>query len=296
MSSQPKPDFTAWFVMQGTIATMCHPAFREVADETMLALYQPLSNAASKTRLISRIIYSLPYAWQYKIGELVTDTGRLSHFCFRKKEIEKQARKLIEGENAKQVIILGAGLDVLSLRLAHEYPAVKFIEIDTKESQDFKIASFTAHSVPLPENVEFIMGDLRNPLFGILAGSKFHDAAANTLWIAEGFFMFIPEESVVKILKEIRQLSAAGSHVIFTSLPSYKPASPLRHMLQAFYLHKENSPYRWVVAFNDVPSFMTNLGYQGVSQMDYETLQKSYMPQKCNVNHDIIENIHIAKT
>src|SRR4051812_47242588 len=113
----PKPNFTAWFVMQGTIAAMRHPDFQDSANEKTLTLYQALSDAASKTRLISRIIHNLPYSWQYQIGMLVTDPGRLRHFCFRKREIEKQTRQLLDAKSIKQVIILGAGLDVLSLRL-----------------------------------------------------------------------------------------------------------------------------------------------------------------------------------
>jgi methyltransferase (TIGR00027 family) len=295
MRSGPKPNFTAWFVMQGTIAAMRHPDFQEFTDETMLMLYRPLSIAASKTRLISRIIHGLPYAWQYRIGELVTYPGRLRHFCFRKKEIGKQARKLLEAEGIQQVIILGAGLDVLSLRLAQEYPAVKFIEIDTKESQDFKVSSFRAHNLALPDNVEFITGDLRYPLAEILGHSRLA-AAVKTLWIAEGFFMFIPEESVIRILKEIKGLSTAGSHIIFTSLPSYKTTSPLKYALQTCYLHKERSPYQWAIALKDVPSFVATLGYQWVSQVDYDTLQRNYMRQTLANNRDIVENIHIVKT
>jgi methyltransferase (TIGR00027 family) len=294
MQLEPKPNFTAWFVMQGTIAAMQHPDFQDTADETVLALYKPLSAAASKTRLISRLIYSLPYAWQYKIGELVTYPGRLRHFCFRKKEIEKQARKLLEEEGIEQVVILGAGLDVLSLRLAHEYPAVTFTEIDTKESQDFKVSSFDKYAVSLPNNVEFVTGDLREPLKGILAHSRFQ-YTGKILWIAEGFFMFIPQESVVRILKEIRELSTDGSHVIFTSLPSYKTTSPLKYAVQTRYLRKEKSPYQWTIAFESVRPFAENLGYRWVSQMDYDTLQKTYMREILNNNRDIVENIHIIK-
>jgi methyltransferase (TIGR00027 family) len=295
MHLESKPNFTAWFVMQGTIAAMRQSDFKAVMDEATLALYQPLSDAASKTRFISRLIHSLPYAWQYWIGGLVTHPDRLRHFCFRKKEIEKQTRKLLEEGGMQQIIVLGAGLDVLSMRLAKEYPAVKFIEIDTKESQDFKASSFQAHQVPLPDNVEFLRGDLREPLPGILNHSMLHNTGAKTLWIAEGFFMFIPQDGVIKLLKEIRECSAIGSHMIFTSLPSHKPASLFRYMLQMFYLRKEESPYQWTIAFDDVPLFIENLGYERVLQIDYGSLQESTQQRKLAPADDMIENIHIAR-
>ena len=74
--------------------------------------------------------------------EFATNPGRLKSFCFRKREIEKHTRKLLSTEGVTQVIVLGAGLDVLSLRLAQEYPTVNFIEIDTEESQIFKTNAF----------------------------------------------------------------------------------------------------------------------------------------------------------
>jgi methyltransferase (TIGR00027 family) len=294
MSPQPKPNFTAWFVMQGTMAAMHHPDFRDSANDTTLALYQPLSNAASKTRFVSRIIHSLPYAWQYRIGELVTNPGRLRHFCFRKKEIEKQTRALLEGGSVKQAIILGAGLDVLSLKLAADYPAVKFIEIDLKESQEFKIASFRAHNIRLPDNLELLEGDLQNPLSEILATSRIYGNGGITLWIAEGLFMFLPEEGVTRILKEIRQISATGSPVIFTSLPSKRQGTLLGRSIQNFYLNKERIPFEWVLPFNNLPSFINNLGYQLTCHIGCDALHKNYMRQKFNGNHHFAEDIHIV--
>jgi len=296
MTAQPKPNFTAWFVMQGMIAAMRHPDFLDAGNETTLALYQPLSNAASKTRHISRIIHSLPYGWQYKIGDMVTNRGRMRHFYFRKKEIEKQVRALLGGETIKQVIVLGAGLDVLSLRLAPEYGSVKFIEIDTEESQNFKIASLRAGNVDLPGNVEFIEGDLRNPLSGILANSQFYDASAKTLWIAEGFFMFIPEESVVRICEEVKQLSATGSSLIFTTMSSKKTTPAIAHVMQRLYLHKEKSPFVWAIPPDKVSLFIKNLGYEVTYCMDGVALQKNYMGHKFNKKHCFVEAIHIAKT
>jgi len=106
-----KPDFTAWFVLQGIIATMHLREFTGDYPERSLDLYQILAREAGKTRFISKVIEALPYTLQYKIGELVTNKGRLRHFYLRKKEIEKNARKLIDEHAIEQIIVLGAGLD-----------------------------------------------------------------------------------------------------------------------------------------------------------------------------------------
>jgi methyltransferase (TIGR00027 family) len=255
-----------------------------------------MAEAASKTRLVSRLIHCLPYVWQYKIGDFVTNAGRLRHFCFRKKEIEKQARMLLGHGVIKQIVVLGAGLDLLSIRLAKEFPAAKFIEIDTAESQRFKIGSLRQCHGGFPENVEFIEGDLRDPLAAILATSRLHDPIVPTLWIAEGFFMFVPEDSVTRIFKEIRKLCATGSYVLFTTIPAKKITSAASHVLQTLYLKKEKSPFQWVIPFDKAPEFIKNIGYDVISQLECDTLHKNYMGQKFTTNHNFAENMHIVIT
>lgn len=294
MDAKLKPNFTAWFVMQGVIATMHQPLFASATNDASLELYAPLASAASKTRLISRIIYNLPYRLQYAIGDLVTNRGRLRHFYLRKKQIEKQVRELLVAGNVKQVVVLGAGLDVLSLRLAREYPDVLFIEIDTEESQRFKQAAFAAQKVVLPSNVATVAGDLRNPLQDILAGSTFA-SSKKTVWIAEGFFMFIPESSVVRILQEIKALCSAGAHIVFTSLPSKKVTSSAAYLLQSVYLKKEKSPFEWVIPFNDAPSFVEKIQYKMVSQISHDELHKNYSCCGGHKENSIGENIHLAR-
>lgn len=296
MQLNAKPNFTAWFVMQGTLAALRRPELKNTTSEKTFALYKPLSDAASKTRLISRIIHRLPYRLQYWIGCMVTHPSRLRHFCLRKLEIERQAQKLISSGGIKQVVVLGAGLDVLAMHLAAEYPEVKFIEIDTSESQDFKVSAFRGNDVAIPDNIEFIAGDLREPLSQVLKSSKLYEITNKTLWIAEGLFMFIPSSGVARLLKEIRERSAIGSYMIFTSLASYKPLSVFRSVLQALYLYKEDSPYQWAIAFEDVADFTGRLGYQLVSQTQHHTLHENFFGGKKYANHDVAESIHIVKT
>lgn len=124
-----KPDFTAWFVLQGLIAAMHQKVFSSPKNDAALKYLLPLAAEASKQRLMSRFIHALPYSWQYRIGNLTTSPDRMRHFYLRKQEIEKQVRRILAEGDVAQVVVLGAGLDVLTMRLAHELPQVKFIEI-----------------------------------------------------------------------------------------------------------------------------------------------------------------------
>jgi methyltransferase (TIGR00027 family) len=295
MMSNPKPNFTAWFVMQGFLATLNHPHYADESAKARIMLYKSLEEAASRTRLISRLIYLLPYRLQYVIGQLVTNPTRMRHFLFRKKEVEKQTRQLLSDQGVTQVVVLGAGLDLLALQLAGEFPGVNFIEIDTAESQAFKTSVLKKYYPHLPNNLEYIEGDLQNPLDGILKPSRLHDPNALTLWIAEGFFMFMQEDDVRRILSEVAQLSPKGSYVLFTSIPSIKITSKLSYLLQTVYLKKEKSPFKWSIALDRVPVFADEIGYSVVMNLSCDMLHKNHMGHKFNGNQSFAENMHIAQ-
>lgn len=295
MNPQLKPDFTAWFVMQCVIAAMKHPAFEDSNNHATLNWYKPLEEEASKSRLLARLIYKLPAGLQYKIGQLTTTTSRVRHFYFRKKEIEAQVRSLLDGGETSQVIVLGAGLDVLSLRLANEYKEVKFIEIDTEPSQTFKTSSFSLHNQKLPENVEFVEGDLRNPLADILKQAKSYSACAKTVWIAEGLLMFIPEQDVTRIFRAIKGLCDTDSHIIFTTLPSLKITSTMGYLIQNLFLNLENCQFKWAIPLDRISAFMENMGYKLTGQIAYEALQTKYMKQNFDGKNMAGENINIVR-
>jgi methyltransferase (TIGR00027 family) len=289
----PKPDFTAWFVMQGTLAAMHQPDFQSNNNALRLALYQPLADAAAKTRRMARFIHALPYRWQYRIGEWVTNRGRLRHFYLRKVEIEIQLRALLEAGQCEQVVVLGAGLDVLSLSLAASYPQVRFIEVDTQASQRFKARVLAEHR---RANLEFIEGDLRNPLAGILAASSLFRAQAPTVWIAEGLLMFIPKEQVSGLFGQMKALSAAGSHMLFTTLRQARLAAWPAHWLQLIYLNAESCPIRWGAPPEEVRAMLAQQGFAQLSTIEFDALHKNYVGNKYSNSGYFAEDIHIARS
>lgn len=290
-----KPDFTAWFVLQGAVAAMHLPEFYSKDNETSLKLYETLASEAGKTRFISKIINKLPYSFQYRIGEFVTNSGRIRHFYLRKKEIEKQVRSFLVKENISQIVVLGAGLDTLALRLASEYKNIKFIEIDRQESQFFKKYALSKNNIKIPDNMELLSGDLQNPLSDILRQSKFHDYKAKTLWIAEGLFMFIPQEAVEKLFRQIGVNSAADSKVIFTTLGMEEQGSGFARITQKFFLKKEKCQFRWVIPYEKVADFLQKLNFMAIEQINCKLLHKGYIDKKFDINHKIGDDIHIAK-
>src|SRR5881398_2300279 len=63
--------------------------------------------------------------------------GIRTHYVLRKKIIEREVRAAI-AERRRQVVIIGAGFDVLSFRLAAEFSLVTFKELDHPATQNAK--------------------------------------------------------------------------------------------------------------------------------------------------------------
>ena len=284
--------------MQGAIAAMRHPDFQDAANDATLALYRPLSDAAAKTRLASRIIHSLPYVWQYNIGDFVMNPGRLRHFYFRKKEIEKLARKSVcSDEKAATAGDCSLAPDRMC---CSQWAGARISGGEIHRNRYEGIAGLQAGGVQGT-------GRRATEQCGIPRG-RFAPSTRRYIGGIRNFIMLPPKRSGSPrdfscsfrkrtwpgYLREVKPLSAAGSHIIFTSLRSKKTTHTAGHLLQTLYLHKEKSPFQWAMPFDNMPVFINNLGYHMARQIPCDALQKTYMRQKFNHNHVFGEDIHIA--
>ena len=203
--------------------------------------------------------------------------GRTRHFYLRKKQIRAYAKEVLERGEVEQVVVLGAGFDVLALELGGAFPDVNFIEIDLPASQRFKRQAFADSDVALPDNVEFIEGDLRESLTGILDQSMSHQPSKTTLWIAEGLLMFLPEDAVKGMFQSILEVSEAGSRMIFTTISSEVSLSSLNFVTRFFFSMRNKYSFLWAVSFEDVSALMEMMGFSVVWQIRSNELHHDYI-------------------
>lgn len=117
------------------------------------------------------------------------------------------------GAGARQVVLLGAGLDARAYRLAWPDGCVVF-EVDRDSVLAFKhgvlgglSATPTATRVPVPI-------DLREDWVGALIDSGF-DTEAPSVWLAEGLLFYLPGAAEAYLIDMIDQLSPGGSALAF---------------------------------------------------------------------------------
>lgn len=140
--------------------------------------------------------------------------GRFArYFGLRTRVLDDFLLRAVHTGSARQVVLLGAGLDSRAFRLDWP-PGCVIFEIDREGVLAFKhkvldglSASPKAARVPLPV-------DLRADWAGALADAGF-DPAAPSLWLAEGLLFYLPAVAETHTLEAVDRLSAAGSALAF---------------------------------------------------------------------------------
>ena len=111
----------------------------------------------------------------------------------------------------RQAVILAAGLDARAYRLAWPAGTVVF-EVDQPEVIAFKTDTLAGIGAEPTADRRTVSVDLRDDWPTALRDKGF-DAAAPTVWIAEGLLPYLPPEAQDRLLDHITALSAPGSRL-----------------------------------------------------------------------------------
>ncbi|MBT2411046.1 class I SAM-dependent methyltransferase [Streptomyces sp. ISL-12] len=140
--------------------------------------------------------------------------GRFArYFGLRTRVLDDFLLRSVHTGDARQVVLLGAGLDARAFRLDWPPGCVVF-EIDREGVLAFKhqvldglSATPKAARVPIPI-------DLREDWAGALTDAGF-DPTAPGVWLAEGLLFYLPAVAETHLIGRVDRLSTAGSALAF---------------------------------------------------------------------------------
>jgi methyltransferase (TIGR00027 family) len=170
--------------------------------------------------------------------ESVISPGFIAHYALRKHTIRTHLRQWID-EGFRQVVLLGAGFDMLSQSIPTE---VSVFELDHPATQGAKrkalltLASRTVSFVP----VDFARESLR----GALLRSRSFDHDARTVFVAEGLLMYLSADRAEAMLADISS-SAPDVRAILTVITP-DPRGRYR-------LHSQRKVVDWCMSWLDEP-------------------------------------------
>ena len=127
---------------------------------------------------------------------------------------------------ARQLVIVGAGLDARAYRLG-SLSDVRVFEVDHPATQRLKLGKTTELS-PVAEEVVHVAVDFGRDSLAEALDRAGHDASAATIFLWEGVTMYLPLDAIRGTLDVLSKRSATGSRLIvsyieprFSSLPEW---------------------------------------------------------------------------
>lgn len=155
-------------------------------------------------------------------------------------------------------------------------PTIHYFEIDLPSVMDFKKSLFS--SSKLPSHISLIGSDLMDPIWMTHLKSEGFNSSIPTLWILEGLVMYLPDKSVVSLLKDLSSLSSPDSHILLhtvnckevesnqpsTTSPAESPSDILSN-LGAKMVFGVDEPAALISALNDQWQDIVSYNYQQIA-------------------------------
>lgn len=194
--------------------------------------------------------------------------GQFEAFAHRKAFFERQVRAGIAA-GARQVLVLGAGYDTLGWRLAPEFPAVHFFEIDHPATARLKAKGVAA--MGQRSNLSLIAEDLgRHALVDVLKANAAWDRDKQTVLLAEGLVMYLPPEAVASLFAQSAALVGEDSRFAFSYLPAGADGrlDAGRWTGLMLWLQKAiGEPWLWSIRPQELGAFLQGVGWQNAQQL-----------------------------
>lgn len=212
--------------------------------------------------------------------------GGTLHLALRKRWIEERTRQAI-AEGFTQIVVLGAGYDLLAWRMAREFPNVLCFEVDTKATQREKYKALVAISrenglKDLPKNLDLFILDLgQGAVDRALVSQKTVDKTRPTLFIAEGVLMYLSEADARQVFRAVRDVEVPRARILFSSLDADAAGKPLagdwdRAMKAIVKIAGE--PFRFAMAKDTLADRMKEYGLALTETIDEPALIREYAP------------------
>jgi len=210
-------------------------------------------------------------AW--RLLERMTHPGVVRHWLLRKRWIESRVREAISA-GASQLVVLGAGLDTLGVRLAEERPDLRVVEIDHPATLAVKrtaVERKLGNGGPILAEVDLA----RDGATGDLLPAGVIDRCRSTVFVAEGLLMYLPEGQVRSLLRELATATDPAPRVVFSFMVEreggaigFEPGSAL----VSWWLSMKQEPFRWSLDPARAETFARELGWTITGHADSNVL------------------------
>jgi methyltransferase (TIGR00027 family) len=217
------------------------------------------------------------------LDEIAADPARrgIRLFIVSRSRFSEDALAASVARGARQVVVLGAGLDTFSLR--NPFSDVRVFEVDFPATQAWKRERLREAGLALPDTLTFAPVDFeRESLADGLTRAGFRrDRAAFFQWL--GVSMYLTREAVSSTLDFIAGIP--GSAVAFDYTEPLENQSPARRA--SLTAMAENAAARgepWVSFFHasEIATILREKGFGDIEDLSFADVIKRYSPELAN--------------
>lgn len=212
------------------------------------------------------------------IAERLTVPGLTLHLALRKRWVSEEVEDALSA-GVRQVLVVGAGLDTLGLRLAPSHPDAEFVEIDHPASQKIKRRALQTLGQTAP-NHRLIAADFsRTSLQTVVGELDRWTPGEATAIVAEGLLMYLSDADVASFFDATAQIAGAGSRILFSYLQRTASGRFLLGPFSSFAvlgLRLQGEPWRWGLRSERLPDYLAAHGWRLAEPERYD-LRRRYL-------------------
>lgn len=185
--------------------------------------------------------------------------GLVDHLAMRSLAIDAAVDSAI-ADGARQLVILGAGLDARAHRL-ESLQDTRVFEVDHPASQAYKKRRASGMPTKAREVIYVAQDFTRETLESTLSRAG-HDRSMRTVWICEGVTMYLAPSDTRALFETVAARSAPGSRLAVTYLAkeSYPVPKPLRALVE-LPLTLFGEPFRGALSKLEIAELATRVGF-----------------------------------
>jgi methyltransferase (TIGR00027 family) len=230
--------------------------------------------------------------------ERLTVPGMSVHYILRKRQIDEWLNQVAQsGIKLDQVVVIGAGLDTLGIRFASRWQDIRVFEIDHPATQAVKVDAISLQYVKQPKNYILVPSDLsKSSLESTLASSPDFSFDKNTIFLAEGLFMYLPLDVVGNTIDILEELPKGKSSFIFSYMEldqQGKPGFANQGFLVNHWLALKEEIFAWGSSPKALEDFVVARGFEIERHVTGIDLKSTFLsdPKFSNVVSALGENV-----
>lgn len=214
--------------------------------------------------------------------------GVIDHCELRSLAIDSVVRAALR--DARQLVVLGAGLDARAWRLP-EAVGARVFEVDHPSTQRYKRARAGAAEA----DVHFVAVDFERDSLDERLAAAGHDANAPTVWIWEGVTMYLPRAATLATLDVVRRRSSPGSTLAVTYVTPELwnlPPTLVPLILRTFHLGGE--PLQGTMTREEMGDALSGAGFDRIADDGVADWGHRFRPEKA-VRVRLAERLAVAE-